>query len=859
MKKILLIIAVVLLAYTGARAQAGVLGLFRANYFVADDGNDANSGKYPWAPIQTIAKLNTLELTPGQIVAFKRGDVFDDTTLVVADSGTSGKPITYTWYGNTGAKPVVNTIIVDTLVYSNVAIKNIDGDKYYNKPYFVSNTGNDTNNGLTPETPWATIDKVEASTLAPGDQILFNKGDTWRETLVVPSSGTSGNPIVFGAYGTGDNPVIDGADVITGMVPYQLPDTAWYVALPLNSTNTTYYNLRQVLIPTKSGTKIRVKFKGPQAGTNTISGASIGERSGTTSSTTATPIRLTFNGENTVTLPTNTVIYSDYIDFTIVSGTSYLVHVWMENPNDYPYVASGSAYRSTTSTDFTLTQNPSIGSASTATRLVEQIDIPGDTVLNNWEKTGIATQPYLLYLNGTVGVPQTNEANCDTVGQWYWNSTTKTLRVYNTTDPSGDVELGQRNTLVNLNGKDYITLNNLTIQHSNDANGSFGQSWKAGVYAATTSEGANYFTMEGCTVQKCGYLGIYIRNSKYLTFNNNTITRNGETSKDYSNVHLSTNSAGAMSNIIFTNNINTNSGGDGLLITADTKANHIKNIVISGNTFNNHPNSGVYVQTSDSVFINNNTFDSNGDATDPGEDYAIAIGTSDSVRIYNNTITNQLNNDAIQTWSGTDASFTSANVRIYNNYIDGVNAGNGIGMNAYGDSTSNNMMVYYNVIANVSGFGISASHNEDGSVPSTIQIYNNTIFESGIRSINTTANFPYILRNNIMYKNSSPAEYNINANTSTSGLTTSNNLWKSNASGVLKYNGNTYTAATITTFESTAQTGDPLFTDAANADFTLQTGSPAINNGVDVGLTTDILGNPVPADSVSIGAYQYVP
>jgi parallel beta-helix repeat protein len=113
MKKILLIIAVMLLSYTAAHAQAGVLGMFRANYFVAADGNDANSGKYPWAPIQTIEKLNTLTLLPGQIVAFKRGDTFAGT-ITVGQSGTSGKPITYTWYGSSGEKPIITAFTTVT-------------------------------------------------------------------------------------------------------------------------------------------------------------------------------------------------------------------------------------------------------------------------------------------------------------------------------------------------------------------------------------------------------------------------------------------------------------------------------------------------------------------------------------------------------------------------------------------------------------------------------------------------------------------------------------------------------------------------------------------------------------------------
>jgi len=46
---------------------------------------------------------------------------------------------------------------------------------------------------------------------------LFNRGDTWREQLTVPSSGDATGNITFGAYGvTGASPIITGANNITG-------------------------------------------------------------------------------------------------------------------------------------------------------------------------------------------------------------------------------------------------------------------------------------------------------------------------------------------------------------------------------------------------------------------------------------------------------------------------------------------------------------------------------------------------------------------------------------------------------------------------------------------------------------------
>ncbi|MFV0268843.1 MAG: right-handed parallel beta-helix repeat-containing protein [Draconibacterium sp.] len=82
--------------------------------------------------------------------------------------------------------------------------------------YYVSNSGNDSNPGTSTSLPWKTLEKVNGRTFSPGDQILFNRGDEWVGTISVTSRGSSGSPIVYGAYGTGAKPVITGGQKITG-------------------------------------------------------------------------------------------------------------------------------------------------------------------------------------------------------------------------------------------------------------------------------------------------------------------------------------------------------------------------------------------------------------------------------------------------------------------------------------------------------------------------------------------------------------------------------------------------------------------------------------------------------------------
>ena len=58
------------------------------------------------SPFQTISKLNSLTLSGGDKIVFKRGDTFVGQ-IIVSHSGTNGAPIVYDSYG-TGALPILS-------------------------------------------------------------------------------------------------------------------------------------------------------------------------------------------------------------------------------------------------------------------------------------------------------------------------------------------------------------------------------------------------------------------------------------------------------------------------------------------------------------------------------------------------------------------------------------------------------------------------------------------------------------------------------------------------------------------------------------------------------------------------------
>lgn len=79
--------------------------------------------------------------------------------------------------------------------------------------YYVSPSGNDSNNGTSLSTPFLTIQKA-ASVAQAGDTVYIRAG-TYRETITPTNSGTSSQKIVFQAYNN-ERVIISGADELSG-------------------------------------------------------------------------------------------------------------------------------------------------------------------------------------------------------------------------------------------------------------------------------------------------------------------------------------------------------------------------------------------------------------------------------------------------------------------------------------------------------------------------------------------------------------------------------------------------------------------------------------------------------------------
>lgn len=89
----------------------------------------------------------------------------------------------------------------------------IPGKTYTGTAYYVSNDGDDNNDGRTPETAWQTMGKLlqeldqrDGCVLKPGDVVFLRRGDIFR--LTDWSLDISLDRVTISAYGKGDKPIL---------------------------------------------------------------------------------------------------------------------------------------------------------------------------------------------------------------------------------------------------------------------------------------------------------------------------------------------------------------------------------------------------------------------------------------------------------------------------------------------------------------------------------------------------------------------------------------------------------------------------------------------------------------------------
>jgi hypothetical protein len=94
---------------------------------------------------------------------------------------------------------IVIMLITTTGIHAN--------NKTVRKNYYIDSIeGNDNFDGISAQSPWKTIAKIQSTKLNPGDSIKFKNGSAYNQILIINDSGSQQAPIVITSYGDAQMP-----------------------------------------------------------------------------------------------------------------------------------------------------------------------------------------------------------------------------------------------------------------------------------------------------------------------------------------------------------------------------------------------------------------------------------------------------------------------------------------------------------------------------------------------------------------------------------------------------------------------------------------------------------------------------
>ena len=353
--------------------------------------------------------------------------------------------------------------------------------------YYVRNAGNDGATGLSATTnassgAWQTISKVNSGGFSPGDSILLNRGDTWREQLTVPNSGTAGNLITFGAYGTGAKPRIFGSiQLVAATWTYHAP-AAWQTVQNLSTsaekTDSKYQDIRQVIpanTASYNGTKIRVTLKASASVNLVVGGTSVGV-STANDDFNAAPTRITWDGgTNGTTVTAGATKVSDEITFSLDKTKRLLFegHFTARNWASYIDAGNGVYYSdssSTPTTDETMTQSVTFNTGgNTAPFIKTEIYVPSlDVATYSTPITNTDIGNVILNGEASTGVKRNTQSELANQGDFWYDSTNHLLYIASSSDPASfytSIEAALNQDGVLVDGKDFVTIQNFDIRY----------------------------------------------------------------------------------------------------------------------------------------------------------------------------------------------------------------------------------------------------------------------------------------------------------------------------------------------------------------------------------------------------------
>jgi hypothetical protein len=754
-------------------------------------------------------------------------------------------------------------------------------------PYYIdascATPGNGTTLTCDGDADDAWDDLSDITGLSAGDSVLLKRGETWRETLTVPTSGTSGNPITFGAYGSGADPEIRGADVEatwnseavssgedftdgSGAQP-----EAWYyyeqdlLDESINNNDLTDNNTVAYDGTTFQQGSYSLKTDDDNSESASIACASTSANvpwcNASTDFTVGGWVRFwkAWDGGDTffgvydgasdyarIGLDFSNNIRARYnlgagnvdilSDSNVSTGIWYhIVLRWQGSTDDELTLWINNGEQTTTQSpatwpDFSATMYFSdSGQTNPAAVLMDEWFL-FDTALSDSQIGDIYTYGLsggasytVYYATGYIANPQGvwednawleevgTKAELSSTGTWWWDDPNDRvyIRCSDDANPSTHtMEIGARDYGIDINAKDYITIDGITSGYASDS----------GIIVRASSGDSDNVIVQNCTTNYSYYSGIYATpgegvgtDGDNLLIQNNTASYNGGTG------------------------IYVGHGSEGFTITSNTA-----NYNCQEDTDANHDYcGGIRFGASDfgSGSVTLNTSHNNGDAgsgTDSGTGIWLDTNPDGSVV----TITRNL---------------------VYNNYDHGI-----ILEKANDSSVSYNISYGHTATASV---GLLMANNNDNCVFYNNVSYGNDVGVGAYGDLTADSCTNNTIKNNIVEGSvSQEAEFKWGGeNDGTNGY---GNVYNTNCFGAeytnfIEWGSTTFYSTYDAWLAASSQSdtnveADPLFLDAASNNFRLKGSSPAINAGTDVGLTQDYDGKLIPFGAApDIGAYEF--
>ena len=755
---------------------------------------------------------------------------------------------------------------------------------YYKDKYYVSESGNDGSTGKFPWLSWSTLDKVNNTSFTQGKQILFNKGGKWNDTLFITSSGIIGKPIIFDSYGnTGINPIID----------YVRWDTLIYPNVEFRNITVGEFIYDEVIIPT-----YYVSNTGSDLEDGTTPETAWATIAKVNSSTFEPGDFIAFNKDGEWRGETLTINWSGVVGNPITFGAygtgAKPVFNGAEEINNWTAVDTvGSEMvingTFTTNTDgWTKTANTTISSVA------GQFNI-----INDYTGFGSARQE----LTTVVGV------------KYYYSfqivsAVNASPRVYLGTAAGGSQYLRSASSFTTFSGSFTATGTLLVFTMALETNtagasavfdnfsilpeGNARNLWRtpAPIKAVDPNSYRTVVVIDGNRFMPVATLADLDADLEYFAENptgtvNDYIYVYSLTNPSLRTAELSTRTDGILDGL--TNSLNSNIiikdlefryyGYAGISLRGVQNETvgtfHDGNYLIDNCTFYHNRDQGVLMRDGYS-----NNIVQNCTAAYNGNGLYTSRGSHNNI-FKNNHITNSISFPlAIGFTDGHGIGvYSSDNVLVEGNYLEEPASGGGgciqldqadgifryntcvsktsSGIGSHEVNAGDTLSIYSNLLIAEGSSQAIGLYRANGK----INVYNNTTVKtgSGLHSVRLYYSNNMTLKNNIFY-NSGATSSIVNVVYPNDGTPEMNyNLFfnKNNiAYYIVGYDGGRTLSAwqTAKGQDLNSAVSDPLFT----SEFTnlqLQTGSPAINAGVDVGLTTDILGNPI-VGNPDIGAYE---